>query len=365
MNAKTLLRGFSEIDPRYLEAAMQAGADAEGEPETGAKAHAKSPPEAEAMPVVTVHRNVGKRLRIAGWAAAAACLLLVGGAMLHLRQSAKENVLIPPASQDDLYVEITGTAATALTTVSAQTVTTHTTAAGHIVSTAGTLPPEDEFTPSEPPQPAFTEGSTAAQTVLTQTAVQTALTDGETAPSAETRATEDAGVHPFRPGTAYAGQMPVLVAMADRSGTLPGGMQFEAVNDAQAVLQYLAGDDPAVTVGEGQKDSSTADFIMRSPEMLRVCWQTADHRWEEYGVQSAVLDADGVLHLSVCMYSGGGQTETAPWIYETALLFAGGSMPAIRDVQLDLQYFEEQNGISQWLAFNAALQDDVQIQYAQ
>ena len=368
MNAKTLLRGFSEIDPKYLDAALQAGADAARDPETGAVTDAL--PDADFLPAVTVHRRGENRLRIAGWAAAAACLLLAGGAMLHLRQAAKENVLVPPASQEDQFVEITGTAASAPTQQAAQSVTTRTTASGRAVSTAGTLPHEPEN--SSPPitqitqitQTAVPDDTPPAQTVLTQATV---LTEQPGSAPAVTSLTEgNTATAPIQPGAVSAVQIPVLVAMADRQGTLPdGSMQFETVTDVQAVRHYLSGDDPAVTVGEGQKDDSTAAYIMQSPAMLRVCWQTDDNRWEEYGIQRAVLDAGGVLHLDICMYSGGGRTGSEPWIYETALLFAGGSAPQIRDVQLGLQYFEEQDGIAQWLAFNAALEDDVQVRFAQ
>ena len=361
MNAKSLLRALSEIDPQYLEAALKAG-EQQNQPESAQTALSQTAEEISAEPVQIRRSGIGRKLRIAGWSAAAACLLLVGGAMLHLRQSAKENVFVPPASQNEEILEVTGTAS--VTQHSGQNTAALTTATRRIMTSAVTLPVQtgdvtqnqQQSGESEPQQPAVTRDAPAS-TARTQP-----TEGGQHTQSSVTTASSIAPTDTGTPGPGAVSDTPVLEATADQQGTLPDGkMRFILVNDPAEIARYLSGETTEVTLGEGQKPSDVTDRILNNPQMIRVQWQTQDNRWEVYGIQSAGIDANGVLHLEIGMYTSGLRNDGVPWVYETALLYADGSLPQITDVQVHWQYFEEQGGISQWLAFQASLAEDVSI----
>ena len=361
MNAKMLLRGLSEIDPQYLERALRAASGSENRVSAPAVSGGTSDAADRSEIVLHGQTKHSRRLRYAGWAGAAACLLLMCGAAMLFFRHKNNAVLIPAVSEDQQIVEITGTAASAAatqTTVSAVTVLTQSGAAQSEIQTGETVSawaPATETIPEAsavaPPQSDFSP--------------QTTVTTAEnmvTPPVSATTGTSDSG---GKTSDLYenAGQpVPVLVAMGDAAGTLPNSPQITVLTDTAAIQRYLNGSDPVVTLGEGQKSPAVQARILENAGMLRVQWQTQDNRWEEYGISEATLDSKGVLHLGVCMYSGTPAQNAVPWIYETALLFENGRLPEVTDVQLDVQFYEEQDGgVSQWVRFNAKLQEDVSV----
>ncbi len=342
--AMTLLRAMSEIDAEMMEAALNAGKG--GTAKNGEPSESKQEPAGETAIVQTAapERFSIRHLRISGWIAAAACLILVIGAACFFRQDHSGLVLQPSVAEN--IVEITGTEppqttvfqATLLTEAALpaetgqQTTVTAVSAAGE--EPAHTAEAKTDTVPAET--------RTAAETV-TETASEAAVTETTTA-------------------VTYAEYVPVLVAMGDECGTLTEETAWEIVTDKEAITAYLNGTSPEVTLGEGQKDAAVTAEIMANCSMLRIRWQQPDHSWASYGITGAELDADGVLHLSAAMYDDGTPHEEAEWIYETGLLFAAGSLPQITDVRLELKYYSDfQNGITAYLSYQDALQDDVHI----
>lgn len=358
MTAMTLLRAMSDIAPQDVEAALRAGsggASAEPEPDSdsgtersgiGAVIGSRTLP-AESPPY---------RLHLGGWAAAAACVLLMTGAILHFRQDDGDLVMAP--SVPEQIVEVTGTEQSETTAVSAATTATEPTDLPQqstvpvptvVVTGEGTTPdpaslpdaPQTEAAPvTEPPEP-------ETQPLITTTAVT------------------------------YAENVPVLIAMADDAGVLThadgssfahGECTWEHLTDAAEIDGYLNGERPVVTLGSGQKSEEITARIQQNVSMLRIRWQTNDAKWESYGVQYVRLDETGVLHLHIAMYSDGTPQPEADWIYETALLYEAGTLPPVTDVDLQLLYFEDEPdtefglpGIAEWIAYISSLPDDVDI----
>lgn len=345
MKSMTLLKAMSELEPQDIDAAMQAGAggkavgqNLEGEESTG---HGRV-----IMRTMQPQTSAGRHLRIGGWAAVAACMTLAVGAAVIFHRDQGDLVLMHSASEqiaEETVPAVTGTTA-------AET------------GTQTTAKPDDN-------QPGG--AVTVYTTVVTETADQTGIsTDaGQTEAVGEqtTAAQQTAPAETTTaPAVTYPAEAPVLIAMADDAGTLPqdyadGRAEWSLIEGADAVNAYLNGASPVVTLGEGQKPAAVSAAIMQNPAMYRIRWAKESHKWNSYGIRAAELDADGVLHLDIAMYADGGTYEEAEWIYETALLFEAGTMPQITDVRVDLTYFEDTDGIAQWIAYQDALAEDVNV----
>lgn len=352
MNAMTLLRAMSAIDPKDIEAAYQAAA---GKPESLFRSPAMtsvSCDTAESPVLYPKPVSAGKRFAIGGWAAVAACIALVAAAGLYLRGSEDD---LTTYSGSEPVEEITGTspAEPVLTqgtestvTVFVQTGTLTVSAAVPAVTETQTVP-LPEGTVTAPPEP---ENSTA----------QTAAAEETAAASTTTEPT----------GTVVPADVPALLAVSDGSGVLthPDGSAFaaeeftyEAMQDAAAIRAFLERKDTPVTLGTGRTDDSGE--IPAEPVLLHVCWQMPDDRWTSYGIQNAELTADGILHLTVGMYSSGAAAHPEPWIYETGLLCRADSVPAVTGAELTLQYYTdtEETGIQNYFLYLDALCDDITV----
>ncbi len=209
-----------------------------------------------------------------------------------------------------------------------------------------------------------------AQTV--QSGSQSAAPDTEPTPQTTgtvTEPTTESSTATSAVPVTYPASVQVLAANGDMSGTLGSAVQYSQISGADAVQRYLNGTEPVITLGSGQKDADTVQRILRQPEMLRIRWQTDSGCWEEYGIESAVLGRDGVLRITLCMYTSDADAEKTDWIYETALIWDTGALPPVQDVQLELRYYTEGNdpggGIAQWLAFDSRIMDDIEIEIEQ
>ena len=342
MKSMTLLKAMSEIDPADIEGAMNAGKGGAGEPEI-------SDAESEGHGRVILHTagpepSAGRHLRFGGWIAVAACLTLAVGAAVFFRQDRGNYVMTHSMSEEVAEVTAETTAATA--------------ASEEVQTTAVTVinPQMEAETETAEQAPVHTEAEqdgNAAQTEPTEAA--------ETQTAQETTTTA---------AVTYPAEIPALVAMADEAGTLthPDGTAFadgEAeltkIEGAGAVQNYLDSPSPKVTLGEGQKDAATAAAILQDPVLYRIRWQIFDARGDSYGISSAEIDADGVLHLQISMYSDGTEKPQPDWIYETALLSEAGTIPQITDVRLELTFYTDTDGIVQWLRYTESLEEDVYI----
>ena len=107
MNAMLLLKAMSEIAPEDIEAAMQAGSAEHAA--AGANLHdtAQNTQGIRQTAVRKAEAYDGRHLRLGGWLAAAACLMLVIGAVMFFR-SHNEGFVLAPSMSDIL--EETGTA---------------------------------------------------------------------------------------------------------------------------------------------------------------------------------------------------------------------------------------------------------------
>lgn len=353
MNAMTLLRAMSMIDPEDMEAAYAAG---EG------MGSAVLPPEsrtAEAEPAgipVPYPKPVsaGKRYAIGGWAAAAACLALVAAAGLYFRSN---DDYMTMHSGSEQVTEIIGTSP-------AETVLTQTTERS-----------------TGPEQTGTTVIETAAVTAVTE--MQDSLLPGETAPAlpeTDTGIQQTAAAADIAAATTTAApseavipaEIPALIAVSDGSGSLtrPDGSAFAPeesvfviISDAEKIRDFLGRQDPAVALGTGRKPETDSSAILADPVLLDIRWQMQDDRWTSYGIRSAELTADGVLHLTVVMYSSEEAEHPEPWIYETALLCRSGDVPAVTGTELTLVYYTdtEETGIRNYLRFTDSISDDIYI----
>ena len=354
MNAMTLLRAMSTIDPHDIEAALTAG-DRYGNTQIRLK---QTTADAEAAVYPLPHpknAHAGRRYAVGGWVAAAACIALIAAAGLFFR-SRDDQMLVQSGSE--AVTEIAGESSAVpaqiaddSTSGSAQTGPDSDTLAGGAVDTdtqQSALPNENEPVPQEPDA-----GTTQAPQ------------NTETAPPAfETSAAQTEPVQQKN--------IPVLIAMSDGKGSMthPDGSPFaeaevswKILRDTAEIRAYLNRTDPEVTLGTGKKPDDIRDAILTAPEMLAVSWQMPDDRWMSYGIQKAELDADGVLHLTVGMYSDDSAVQPEPWIYETALLYEAGMLPAVTDVKIDAVYYidTDETGIQNYLLFDSTLEDDVNI----
>lgn len=357
MTAMTLLRAMSDISPQDMEAALRAGSggkSAEPESDSGTE-----------RPGIGAVIGGGRtlpagsplyRLHLGGWAAAAACVLLMTGAILHFRQTDGDFVLAP--SLPEQIVEVTGTEPSETTAVSDAAATTE-----------PTYIPQQNTVPE--PSSAVTEDSTVPDPAPPPDDPQTGAAPVTEPPAPETQ--------PPVTTTAvtYAENVPILIAMADDAGSLThadgsdyahGEYTWANITDAADIDGYLNGEQPVVTLGSGQKSEEIAAGIMQNASMLRIRWQTNAAKWESYGIQYVRLDKNGVLHLHIAMYSDGTPQPAADWIYETALLYESGTLPPVTDVDLQLIYYEDEPdpefglpGIAEWIAYISSLPDDIDI----
>ncbi len=345
MKSMTLLKAMSELEPQDIDAAMKAGAggraagqDFDGEESAG---HGRVIIQtAQAKPLA------GRNLRIGGWVAVAACLTMAVGAVMLFNRDAGDLVLTQSAAEQ-IAVE-TGTE-TGITTAAAETQTT-------------------AKQNADQANPAVTVVTTVVEAQADQTDVSAdpAQSEAEGDQTTAAQETETAETTTTAAAVTYPAEAPVLIAMADDAGTMAaeyanGQPEWTLTEGADAVNAYMNSPSPVVTLGEGQKSAAVSAAIMQNPVMCRIRWQKESHKWNSYGIRSAELDADGVLHLNIAMYADGGSYEEAEWIYETALLFEAGTVPQITDVRLDLTYFEDTDGIEQWFAYQAALAEDVNV----
>lgn len=367
----TLLRAMSELDPQDLEHALCAGNDA------GQTAEAVLPEQRTGMfSVQTAGTELpAEKWRHTGKIAAAACLVLTAGMLLYFRSQDAGLVQGPSVSGqlEEITAAVTeettaASEAAAVTGTSVRTetgkafaVTTGTTAA----QTGTTQPPEtdqmqsipQDVPPEQHTQPETAEAAHTDVTSVTQIHWPN-NSEPQTAAPAQTDAPEELPV--------YASEIPVLAATGDGAGTLSGSLpayDMQIITDPAAIRAYLSGSDPVITVGSGSKSAGTVDAIMQHPELLRIRWQPETSVWDSYGIQSAVLDGSGVLHLAVGMYNSGAPQPETGWIYETSLICEAGTMPPVQELELTLSYYADTTGITQWLAYTASLDEDVYVQY--
>ena len=350
MNAMTLLRAMSAIDPQDI-AAAYAAADGSRHADIVLTRTSENSQTAVMPAPLQKTASAGKRYVIGGWAAAAACIALIAAAGLYFRQ---RDDMLTVQSGSGAVAEVTGTTVTqsAETAPAESTQTTPdsgVTAGGFIESEPQqtTLPGEDEPVQQNPE-------STAPQPA-----------DPDTA--------ENSGTESSLPQEQPT-EIPALVAMADGSGTLThpdgspyaqGESAYEAMENAAEIRAYLDRQDPLVTLGTGKKSDSVCDAIFADPVLLHISWQMPDDRWTSYGIQKAELTSDGILHLTIGMYAEEA-AHAEPWIYETALLCEAGSVPAVTGAEISLQYYQDKDetGIQNYILYHNSLREDVYIRTA-
>ena len=200
MNAMTLLRAMSAIDPKDIAAAGSAAASAPAKADirltqTTGSAEAPVFSAQESEPV-----SAGRRYAIGGWAAAAACVALLAAAGLYFRHG-DDQMLMP--SETVQVTEIA--AATTAETVYTQTAESSTVPAqtGTDIISSAAVSAVTDIRNSEPKD----EINTAAQ-------------ETEGAPSQTTAAETTAAPAETAPPPVVEKDISVLVATADGSGSL-------------------------------------------------------------------------------------------------------------------------------------------------
>lgn len=338
MNALTMLKAMSRLDPQDIADAWD-GKDAV--------------PDAEAFlaePEPRIRHVKHPLRRAAECAAAAACIALGVTAVLKFRALTNR---IPLNSSPDSTDAVT-------------LVTTETTGS-RPVSGIQTTAPQTETTA----ETTGTTGTASAETV-SQTADTTADPSAGSSISSETAAetTSAQSTAPLKTQD----PVPVLAAMGDSAGQLTKNgtvcsaddCVWSITKDKAAIEAYLAGSEPEVILGTGNKPAGTVSAIRSDPAMIRVRWQSDDNRWESYGISSAVIE-NGVLKLGVSVYcaDADGDYDRSPWIYEAGLLCDANAVPDLRDVQITVTKFtdSEESGIREWMRYNDTLDPDIYLTY--
>lgn len=357
MNTMTLLRAMSAIDPQDMEAALHAHT-ADSKPERAIRFTGRDSSEAVSgnNPVLPKQSDkAGRRITAGGWAAAAACVALIAAAGLYFRQT--EDDLMLPTSDADYAVSISETGSVPpLHEQTTGTSLTGTDLTEAVTSAAGTADTDQQTTGT--PDDASAAGTPDSDMQ------ETSAPEAEPLPTAETTAALPADP-PRTP-------VPVLIAMADSSGTLyhADGSPFDSeestfsiLTDAAKIEDYLNRTEPPVTLGSGRKSADTAEAIRSKPQMLLVRWQMPDNRWTSYGFQQAVCEPDGTLQLSLAMYAEEADVPENPWIYETALLAEAGMLDGITNVKINFTFYTdtEETGIRNYMIYDQSLAEDVWI----
>ena len=363
MNAMILLRAMSSIDPCDIDAAYRAVSGEEAQPRiqlhrTGGHTDAAEPmlyPQSEAA---------GRRYAVGGWAAAAACIVLIIAAGLFFRSRDDFSVTqSDPGTVTEIVALTTAEPEQTLPTGGFMTLPVQTGAVTSAAVSAETttqqtaLPDENDSVPVESGTETTavseeTATSAAAETALPSEVVQQtkvpafyAVTDGSGSqfpyesfdaplPKYEqpdgsfgwswSQMTDDSPITMYK-------EPEWLTETSEQVGCV-----FETVHEEDAVRAYLEGrDDP-----RGQP-AGELDNVLAAPEMVRVRWKLPDHSFDAYCIKDAEVTADGVLHLKMFMYTFGAVKEREPWVYELSLLYPAGKLPAVTDVELELEYHVE------------------------
>lgn len=356
MNAMTLLRAMSRIDPGDIEAAYRAAGSDASAPQirlhrTEGSAEAASEPQLHPLP----DPAAGRRYAVGGWAAVAACIVLILAAGMFFRS--RENFPLTPSDA--------GTVAQTAALTTAQPVQTQM-PAGTVTEPAqnGSGISAGGFTPTETQTAVQT--ADAAEPVPEETGTDTtAVPEDTTAVSAETTAAAE----PASPsGTVQQPEVPALVATSDGSGSLFPEQIPEAekaipvvITDPAEIRAFLNRAEPAVTLGIGHKSDNVRDAILAAPEMLLIRWQMPDHRFSAAGIQRAELTQDGVMHIAAAMYADGEPAEEQPRVFEIGLLYEAGTIPAIQNTELKLEYYidTDETGLLRYIEFTESLEEDV------
>ena len=372
MTAMTLLRAMSAIDPKDIEAAYRA----KGVRMTSA---AFSPvlttEEAETADIPMPYPkpvSAGKRYAVGGWAAAAACIALVAAAGLYFRSN-DDNLTTPSGSE--WVVELTGTspaetvptqgtdgflAGSAETvTVPAVTVPAVFTAPAEAQTTgAGTESPEMSSAPAETdngiPITTADEGITAGAETTTAATTSDAY-------MITTTTTSDPW--DFLTSNGVSGR--AMLALSNGRPKTQEDIAFKSkiVDDPDEIRTFLDRQDPAVTFGQDDLTDAQRSQIMENPIMIYVSWPMDDDSWISWGVHSAVLDRSGVLHLTFSMYSGWEAEHHETWIYEAALICKKDTLPAISNITLEIDSYEDtaDTGGEQYMEYEASISEYIYI----
>ena len=372
MTAMTLLRAMSAIDPKDIEAAYRA----KGVRMTSA---AFSPvlttEEAETADIPMPYPkpvSAGKRYAVGGWAAAAACIALVAAAGLYFRSN-DDNLTTPSGSE--WVVELTGTspaetvptqgtdgflAGSAETvTVPAVTVPAVFTAPAEAQTTgAGTESPEMSSAPAETdngiPITTADEGITAGAETTTAATTSDAY-------MITTTTTSDPW--DFLTSNGVSGR--AMLALSNGRPKTQEDIAFKSkiVDDPDEIRAFLDRQDPAVTFGQDDLTDAQRSQIMENPIMVYVSWPMDDDSWISWGVHSAVLDRSGVLHLTFSMYSGWEAEHHETWIYEAALICKKDTLPAISNITLEIDSYEDtaDTGGEQYMEYEASISEYIYI----
>ena len=368
MNAMTLLRAMSSIDPSDIDAAYRAASGTDTKPHiqlhrTGGHADAAGPmlyPQSDA---------VGRRYAVGGWAAAAACIVLIIAAGLFFRS--RDDFSVTQSDPGTVTEIVSMTTAEPEQTLPTGGVMTRPAETGAVTSSADaaettaqqtTSPDENDSVPAdngtettaaaEDAPPVSAETTASAETALPSEPVQQpkvpafyAAMDGSG--SQFPYESFDAPLPKYEQPDGSFGW--AWSQMEDESPISmyrePEWMEsnseivsslFRTVTDQKTVQAYL----DRREAPRGQPANELGN-LLASPEMVRVRWEMPDHSFDAYCVRSAEVTADGVLHLKLFLYSFGAVKETEPWTYELALLYQAGTLPAVKDVELELEYHVE------------------------
>lgn len=372
MTAMTLLRAMSAIDPKDIEAAYRAkGVRMTSAASSPILTSEEAEPAEFSMPYPKPV-SAGKRYAVGGWAAAAACIALVAAAGLYFRSN-DDNLTTPSGSE--WVVELTGTspaetvptqgmdgllAGSAETvTVPAVTVPAVFTAPAEAQTTgAGTESPEMSSAPAETdngiPVTTADEGITAgAETTTAATTSDAYMITTTTAESFESYWLRQA-----------VDKRALLATSDGRPKTQQDiAIKTKIVDDPDEICAFLEREDPYVTFGFNGVTETQRSMIMENPIMIYVSWPMDDDRWISWGVHSAVLDRSGVLHLTFSMYSGWEAEHHETWIYEAALICKKDTLPAISNITLEIDSYEDtaDTGGEQYMEYEASISEYIYI----
>ena len=356
MNAMKLLRAMSRIDPCDIEAAYRAAGGDMAVPRirlyrtdgaAGSISGTQQPPLSDPA--------AGRRYAVGGWAAVAACIVLILAAGIFFRSRA--DFPVTPSDAGTVTQNAALTTASPVQTQMPAGSMTEPVQAGDDLITGG-------FTPAETTPGVQT--SAAAETLPEETGTDTTTAPEDTDAVSEVTTAAAESASPSE--SVQQPEVPALAATSDGSGSLfseqiPAAAQAVPVviTDPAEIRAFLNRTEPPVTLGTGHKSEAVRDAILADPEMLLIRWMMPDHRFSAAGIQRAEVTADGVLHITAAMYADGEPTDDAPYVFEIGLLYQAGALPAVRKTELKLEYYieTEETGLLRYSEFAESLAEDV------
>ncbi len=350
MKLETLTEAIGMIDDDLIANAKKPDTVQQKPAGSQAAAEPAAAPEASAAQVLSRSGAKGsfRRLRYAGWAAAAACLLLAAGVTLHLKRQ-KEDSSYTAASQSEQLVEVTVTSGTAQTTQ--PTETEHTTVTSPLTDASAADTAEDvtvtadaqtTATEAETPVTDPPANATAAPPAGTSRIPGTTKSTGTTSTASATQSSSQTTTKTNPPKTIPENAVPVRSQV--RSSLQWDWQPEDKVREAMEAFGYDGcTDDFFYIFGLTEGSAPAYAYQLKegaSEDILSLYFNYWDGTmYPNLEIQAAEIDRSGVLHVTVGRYENNDYSYQR--CFRSDLHVAHGSLPQITGLQVEDKVYTE------------------------